>query len=473
MSCPKPPSTEDLETFLRCQDADTLVSVLLDLARDNEDIRARLGRLQWADRPDKLSAGFRKTLSAWRRPARFRPRREALAFGRELEKWLDQVAQELLPQDPPAALDLFQAFIEADADWFHQADDSNGAIGTAVRAACGHWLRAAARCETAADAWPDRLLGLYAADRHGAREPLLQQAHQLLGEDAQRAMVAQLETRLSQTLQDPGAREGPPLDTFRWVGALSLLAASLRDPDIKVRASLQLQADPHPVQREVFARAYLEANRPADALTWLQGPWGHLETHRLTLQAQALEQLGRVEQSAPIRQRVFERTLSHTDLQHWIEHLPESARTEAIDHANRLAREHGDIGAAAALLLHLDDPRAAEECLLAHASQLEGRHHGQLDRLAESLRVHDCPRGETVVYRALLTAVLEQANFRAYGSAAGYWKRLKQIADSGVRLAPLPEHEVFTADVRVRHARKTAFWARVEEQGGRIRRGRV
>jgi len=473
MPHPEPPSSDDLETFLRRQDTDTLVSLLLDLARDNEDIRARLARLRWADRPDKLSAGFRKTLSAWRQPSRFRTRSEALAFGRELEEWLDQVAQELMPQDPPAALDLFQTFIEADADWFHQADDSDGAIGTAVRAACGHWLRAAARCETPADAWEDRLLGLYAADRHGAREPLLQQAHQLLGEDAQRALVAQLEARLSQTLQDPGAQEDPPLDTFRWVGAHSLLATSLRDPDIKVRASLQLQPDPHPVQREVFARAYLEANRPADALTWLEGPWGHLETSRLTLQVQALEQLGRLEEIAPVRRRVFERTLSRADLQQWIEHLPESARTEAIDHARRLAREHRDVEAAATLLLNIDDARAAEECLLTNASQLEGRHHDRLDRLAESLRAHDCPRGETVVYRALLTAILEQANFRAYGPAAGYWQRLQQIADSGVSLSPLPEHEVFTAYVRAKHARKSAFWARVEDQGGRIGHGRV
>ena len=60
----------------------------------------------------------------------------------------------------------------------------------------------------------------------------------------------------------------------------------------------------------------------------------------------------------------------------------------------------------------------AEVCVLAHASQLEGGQYGRLDRLAESLRTHDCPRSETVVYRALLTAILEQANFRAYGPAA-------------------------------------------------------
>ena len=77
--------------------------------------------------------------------------------------------RELCPTDPPTALALFQAFIDADASWFERADDSDGVIGDAVRSACRHWLRAAARCETPPCVWPDRLLELYLADQYGAR----------------------------------------------------------------------------------------------------------------------------------------------------------------------------------------------------------------------------------------------------------------------------------------------------------------
>ena len=65
---------------------------------------ARLARMQLVDRPDKLAAGFRKTLTAWRRSTKFHTYREAGQFGRTLESWLDQVARELLPKDPAAAL---------------------------------------------------------------------------------------------------------------------------------------------------------------------------------------------------------------------------------------------------------------------------------------------------------------------------------------------------------------------------------
>jgi len=54
----------DLETFLRGQDAEALVALLLELAHGHVAVQARLARMPLDDRPDKLAAGFEKTLSA-------------------------------------------------------------------------------------------------------------------------------------------------------------------------------------------------------------------------------------------------------------------------------------------------------------------------------------------------------------------------------------------------------------------------
>jgi hypothetical protein len=456
----KPP-TEDLETFLRRQDAGDLVAVLLELAKDHEAVQARLARMQLADRPDKLAAGFKKSLAGWRRSTKFYGYREAGEFGRMLDGWLDQVARELLPKDPPAALALFETFIEADAAWFDRADDSGGVIGDAVRAACRHWLQAAARCETPRDVWPERLLKLFEADQYGARDELLRKADLLLDEPAQRGLVALLEAQLTQTLEASPRGEGPSIDVFRISGALSLLAESLRDPDIMVRASLRYSPSPNPVQRQAFARAYLDADRPADALAWLQDSWDHLDDSRQDLLAEALERLGRFAESAPIRQQMFERTLSVFCFQRWLEYLPEVARTEAVARARQLALEHDDLTAAAALLLELGDAAAAEARLLAEPGRIDGNDYGRLVPLAKALRADDCPRGETVVYRALLKGILDRAYARAYGHAARYWARLGEIAGSGISLLPLPSHEDFEAETRARHGRKPAFWAHV------------
>jgi len=148
-------------------------------------------------------------------------------------------------------------------------------------------------------------------------------------------------------------------------------------------------------------------------------------------------------------------------LQRWLEHLPEAARREAIAHARQLALRHDDVTAAATLLLELGDSGAAEARLLAEPGRIDGSDYGRLVPLAKALRTYECPRGETAVYRALLKGILDQANARAYGHAARYWARLREIADSGAALLPLISHEEFEAVIRARHGRKPAFWAHV------------
>jgi hypothetical protein len=418
--------------------------------------------MQLADQPHELAAGFKKTLSGWKRSTRFYGYREADGFGRMLEGWLDQVARELLPKDAAAALALFEAFIKADAKWFERADDSDGVVGSAVREACRHWLTAAAQCDAPREGWAVRLLKLYEADDYGAREELLSRAHLLLDEPAQRGLVARLELQLSEALEAASDDDGLPTAVFSLSGALSLLSESLRDPDVKVRATLQYSPEPNPLQRESFVRAYLEADRPADALPWLQDSWEHLEGTREDLLAEALERLGRFDESSPIRQRRFERTLSDHHFKRWLQPLAEPARAKAAAHARQVALDHDDLTAAAALLLQLDDADAAEARLLAAPARIDGNDYSRLIEVAKALRDHDCARGETLVYRALMKAVLDRANTRAYGHAARYWSRLREIANGGRGLLPLPSHEDFEAQIRARHGRKSSFWAQVE-----------
>jgi tetratricopeptide (TPR) repeat protein len=455
---------ETLQTFIKRQDSPTLAAVLLELAESHDAVRERLTRLQLADRPDKLAVGFRKTLNGWRRSTRFLTGRDAREFGLELEAWLDQVACELAPKSPPAALELFQAFIESDHHFFERADDSDGAVGDAVRAACRHWLQAAAACESPPYEWPGRVVELFAADAYGARDELLRRADLLFDEAALRGLVSQFEARMEQAVAGSSSAGRPSSEVFRASSALSLLAQALRDPDVKVRAVLRYSPDANPMQRMDFVRAYLDADRPGDALAWLQGSWGFQEGARESLLAQALERLGRFDESLPIRQAAFERSLAVHDLQRWLEHLPEDSRAAALSRARSLALDHDDPTTAAALLLEIGDDEGAEAVLLAEPARIHGNDYGSLVPLAKLLLERELWRAETAVYRALLTGILDRALARAYGHAARYWARLREIADTGVDLSPLGPHTDFEAMIKSRHPRKTAFWARVKDQ---------
>lgn len=461
---PRPPP-EDLATFLQRQDAQTLANVLLELAQDHEAVKARLTRLQLADQPDKLVAGFRKTLNAWRRSKRFMVGGEARGFGRTLEAWLDQVARELMPKAPPAALELLQAFIEADAVFFDCADDSDGAIGDAMRSGCRYWLEAASRCEAPASEWPRRVVDLFTADAYGAREELLRSADILFDEAGLRGLVVLFEARMTQALAGASSAGPLPVEVFSVSAALSLLSEALRDPDVRVKAVMRYSPEPNAMQKMDFVRAYLDVDRPDAAMAWLQQPWGPHEGNRQSLLAQTLERLGRFDESLPLRQTLFEQSLTVFDLHRWLEHLPESARSAAHTRAHNLALNHADPVRAATLLLELEEDDDAEAVLLAKHAGIRGDDYGSLVPLAKALRERKRWRAETAVYRALLTGILDRANARAYGHAARYWSRLREIADMAAGSLPLQPHDEFEASIRARHARKASFWAHVEKHG--------
>jgi hypothetical protein len=171
---------DSLEPFLRGLDADVLVSVLLELAQDYDVVAQRLARFRYAEQPELVAAAFLETLERWRKDDNYLKYPESSHFGTELEIWLGQVERELMPNDPAAALDLTEAFIESDVNFFERVDDSYGDVGRAMDAACQLWLHAASHCEAPSDGWQRRLMKLLSHDNYGGRQALLRDAGRLI-----------------------------------------------------------------------------------------------------------------------------------------------------------------------------------------------------------------------------------------------------------------------------------------------------
>ena len=453
--------TDELTALVRTLDRETLATVLLELAADHETVRKRLERLRLTAQPRKLAAAFRTTLAGWRRSTRFVGYRESHEFGQELEAWLDQVDRELAPTDAALALELFEAFIGSDEKLFERADDSDGCIGDALRSACRFWLQAAARCAPPPDGWGERIYRLVSANGYGAREALLRHADLLLDEPGLRALVARFESDLAKALESGRNKREPPTGVFSASGSLHLLSEALRDPDVHVRAVLCYSPEPNPLQKAGFVEAYLKCGRHADALRWLDGHWGHHEQARLRLLAEAYAGLQRSEDCAEIRKRLFDATASVYDFREWCDALPASSQDDARAHASKVAAAQADPITAAQLLLQLGDAGAAEAVLVSAFDRIEGSDYPRLVPLAEALQTRNCPLGATACYRALLLAILARAYARAYGHAASYLRKLRQLAAQLPPQHSLASHEAFEAGLRASHPRKTAFWSRV------------
>ena len=469
---PMTDTPENLEKRLKRLDKRSLVSLLLELASGHDAVHERLDCIPLTNQSNQRSkginnlvSGLRKSLSGWRLSHEFHDYRSAPRFLGLLEDWLDQVAREVLPTDPDTAVDLFEEFIETDGRWMESADDSNGAIGSVMRSACEHWLKAAARCHQPADIWKARLLRLEGKDDYGVREQLLRSANLLLDELALRDLVVYFEGQLANCLAASTDQARLPVDVYRLAGALSCLSVALRDPDIKVRATMQYSPIPNGLQQEAFVRAYLAADQPERALEWLHESWEFHEPMRLNLRAEVLGRLGRTEESATIRRSIFEKTLSVFNLHQWLEQLSEADHPQALVLAHQLAVDNDDPTAAATMLIELGDVAAAAAKLLAMPDRVDGRLYDELVPIANALATHGQHAAESVVYRALLMAILERGYAKAYSHAARYWLRLCKIAESGYDLSPLPSHETFDAQIRLAHKRKSSFWAHVNSPG--------
>jgi len=203
-------------------------------------------------------------------------------------------------------------------------------------------------------------------------------------------------------------------------------------------------------------------------LPWLQDSWEQFEGRRQSLLSDTLARLGRGQESAELRKKLFEKSLAVYDYQRWLELLPVADHSQAHEHARQLALVCSDPCVAAQLLLALDEVQDAEAKLIGSANLVDGRHYGALPAMAEALLVHHCLRGASVLYRALLNSILERANSPAYGHAARYWWKLKEINAGCETLAPLISHAEYEAGVRAKNSRKVSFWAQVNAPGERL-----
>ncbi|HEX2831056.1 MAG TPA: hypothetical protein VHP37_32275 [Burkholderiales bacterium] len=459
---PKAATPADRLKALRGRSSDELAELLAELAATHPEVEERLARHALAADPARLAADFRTRLQGWKRSKRFYWRTAARGFARELEVWVGQIEHELLPLDAGKTHDLADAFVRSDARFFEQADDSDGAIGDAMRAGCDLWLRSAkAQPDRPASGWIERVHALVTADGYGAREALLRHADVLFDEPDLRALASRFEADLEKALRAPSDGDGRTYGLFKAAGAVGLIADALRDPDLYAKATLRYSPNPNPLQKQHFADRYIRYGRPAEALAWLEGDWGFHETDRQRLVAEAYEALGDTERLQSLRRALFDRTGSPGDFAAWRQSLAPGDYARAVEVAHARAQTLDDPIAGAQLLLALNDDAAAEALLVARQAAVQGESYVSVGEVALELEGKGRLLGAIVCYRALLLAILTRAHSKAYGHAAEYLRTLRRLDTSVVDYGPLETHETFESAVRTAHGRKTSFWNRV------------
>lgn len=163
---------EDLQRFLDTQEALVLRQVLLELAERHPAVYQRLLLLEQAHNPEAFTALLTTQLDQWRFDDRYVALAAGSALANELEEWLSQVENVLVPASPVQALRLLEAFIRLDAHLFERVDDSDDALGGVFREACELWGRALRQSGMVPADIRARAAALVAEDRYGVRARL-------------------------------------------------------------------------------------------------------------------------------------------------------------------------------------------------------------------------------------------------------------------------------------------------------------
>ena len=124
----------DIKHYLTKQAADTLIELLLDVARrDDRMYQSLLLKAERADGgPEDVAAAFRRAIGGATRVHGFVDWREAASFAGDMEQVAESMAQLLKPDTAALLVELAEYAIERLEKSMEQIDDSNGEVGGIV-----------------------------------------------------------------------------------------------------------------------------------------------------------------------------------------------------------------------------------------------------------------------------------------------------------------------------------------------------
>lgn len=440
---------------------------------------------------DRRLAGLEKARSMidWRKEQ---------AFAAELATLVRMIAGELAEQDLRAATGRLVRFIATHPTVFERIDDSSGRIQRVYAEAvedCGNLFAKLAADERS---WlPALLTGMLQTDTHGLTGDLIDRLAPLLGRDDcvafDNALALLQETAPKKELHNRKEKTTPPrfealdgevdaLMRALQVGAVIDARQSLADArgDVDLYIALENTKLPHVRDTYAIAIRLHRANRHADALMAIRTDGSHASRIPLAwrerahaaafadplpsllhvrLEAEILTSLGDRPEAQALRWKAFERLLDVGLLREHLAAADDFAEFEIMDRAFSAADRHDDPYRALAFYIDLPDLPRAAALVLARRSEWSGDHYDFLPEAARTLET-DHPLEATVLYRALLSDILDRARARAYGYAARYLTRLDDLA---TLVEPWPDaiapHSVFRSEIEANHKRKTGFWA--------------
>ncbi|MBB4199937.1 hypothetical protein CCR94_10790 [Rhodoblastus sphagnicola] len=444
--------------------AEKLAQLILDEARTNAPFRKKANAaLAGAKGPEAVAALIDRRLSALEKGRAMVAWEKEKDFAADLAATVETIVKELAQADAALALERLLRFIDSHAKVFERIDDSSGRIQDV------YWRAAKAAPELAQKLTENERAGLAKRltksldlDTHGLGAEIAIAIAPLLPAPALAAW--------DRELAKAGAED-------RFVRVRQAVAEARGDLDAFLILEAQRPAwSQNPLRA---AEKLLAAGRLDEALDWARrehrGGVAYAATadiaegrirrlhdvERVALEARILEARGDKTSAQALRWQAFEATLDPAPLRDYLQKLGDFEEDDELARAFAHVEDSRQLYSALSFFIAWPQLDRAARLVEARDGQWDGQHYGALGCSASALE-EKFPLAASVLYRALLDAILKRGKSQAYGHGARYLAQLETLAAEIVHWGEIADHAAYVVDLRKNHGRKSGFWSLTE-----------
>lgn len=258
-----------------------------------------------------------------------------------------------------------------------------------------------------------------------------------------------------------------------------LQALHLKTGDLDAYVRLETAKPENRQDAYKVARMLFEAGRHDEALAWVRktppamrilffdgiaagvGP-DYQSRERRLLEADILDGMKQRDSAQALRWRDFLETFDPEVLRRYIARLDDFAEFDELDKAFAAVRASDHIYEGLMFLVEWPKLDQAAAHVMAHAKKWDGRMYEILVPSADALS-DDHPVASTVLYRALVTHILDRGISAAYEHAAVYLRILATLSLRLPEKPPFIDHAAYVSGLANKHGRKYGFWQRVPD----------
>ncbi len=443
----------DRRTALVKLGVEALADTLIKLAPQNKEVDETIERLVCT--PDENAARFEHRLANLSCMDDFVDWRGLSAFVHELQFLLAELKASVT--DGRTGFELVVLFFESEQDIFENCDD-DGLVGAVFQNDAVEFLGYfGSRCEDK-DWLCDELMRLYEQDSFGVRSGIFDNTAQYLSEEKIRLLAVRLQRELQQEPKDYEKR--------RWLSAIESLARQLKDPDLFEQARRWGRQKLSSEDTCDIARIWFEADDAETALFLLQDIGSEcVRSHGYNELLLAIHtKLGNRSEQSMVAWRMFREHRCQDSLNALLQVIGKDQRNLVVGkQAQEILAEKRLSYSDAEFLIDCGLLDEADKYIWDRASQLRGGFYSHILPLAKAMEKDRRFLTATILYRALLDAILARAYAKAYHHGVDYLRKLDAMAKEINLWKNVVPHAGYIQELRISHGRKSSFWVQYEQ----------